>query len=57
MNDFTLKKQEQEQRVKEAEAQQDEHRRIMAQQQLEQQKMYKVEMKNSYKNILDGQVS
>ena len=57
MTDFTIKKQEEEEALKEADRMREEVRRTQAAQQIEQQRMYKNEMKNSYKSILDGQMS
>ena len=54
MNDFTIKKQEEEERVRQQDLQREEIRRIQGQQQVEQQRLYKAEVKNSYKSILDG---
>ena len=57
MTDFTIKKQEEEEALKEADRMREEVRRTQAAQQIEQQRMYKNEMKNSYKSILDGQMN
>ena len=57
MTDFTLKKQEEEEKIKQADRMREEQRRTQAAQQIEQQRMYKNEMKNSYKTILDGQIN
>ena len=57
MSDFTMKRQEEEERVKQEEFDREEQRRVLAQQQIEQQRMYKAEMKNSYKSILDDQMN
>lgn len=54
MNDYTIKKQEEEERAKEQDRQRDEMRRVQGQQQVEQQRMFKAEMKNSYKSMLDN---
>ena len=51
------KKQEEEEALKEADRMREEVRRTQAARQIEQQRMYKNEMKNSYKSILDGQMS
>ena len=57
MNDFTIRKQEEEEKIKELDRMKEENRRIQAQQQLEQQRMYKNEVKNSYKSVLDNQMN
>ena len=57
MNDFTMRKQEEEDRNKYLDQAKEEQRRVLAQQQLEQQKMYKAEVKNQYKSILDDQMN
>jgi len=56
MYDYTIKKQEEEERAKEQDRQREEMRRVQGQQQVEQQRMYKAEMKNSYKSMLDSQL-
>lgn len=40
-----------------ADRERDERQRTVAAQQLEQQRMYKAEIKNSYKNSLDDQIN
>ena len=57
MNDFTMRKQEEEEKYKEQDRMREENRRIQAQQQIEQQRMYKNEVKNSYKSVLDSQMN
>lgn len=44
MIDFTIKKQEQEELLKQAEREKEEMRRVQGQQQMEQQRMYKAEL-------------
>jgi hypothetical protein len=57
MTDFTMQKQMEEEKHKAYDREREEQRRTQAQQQIEQQKMYKAEMKNSYKSILDDQMN
>ena len=54
MTDFTIRKQEEEDRHKEQERQREEARRVQAAQQIEQQKIYKTELQHSYKSMLDN---
>jgi len=57
MQDFTVREQEEKDRAKEQERLLDEQRRLQSIQQVEQQRMYKAELQNSYKNILDNQLN
>ena len=57
MQEFTVREQEEKDRAKEQERLLDEQRRLQSIQQVEQQRMYKAELQNSYKNILDNQLN
>lgn len=57
MQEFTVREQEEKDRAKEQERLLDEQRRLQAIQQVEQQRMYKAELQNSYKSILDNQLN
>ena len=56
MQDFTIRKQEEEDRVKEMDRQREEQRRVQAAQQVEQQRLYKQDLQHSYKSMLDNQL-